>query len=265
MMEDQVVVEEPLEIRVTYFPEGGAPTRTQSVAVTMRTPGHDFELAAGFLFGEGLIRGRGEIRKVTYCTGDAPQEYNQVEVRLVPGASFDPSRLERNFYATSSCGVCGKASLEAVEIQGCSPLALDGPSIPLAVLPSLPHRLREAQPVFARTGGLHAAALFRPDGELVAVREDVGRHNAVDKLVGHRLLEGNGAEEGEPMILVVSGRASFEVLQKALMARIPVVAAVGAPTSLAVELAREFRITLVGFVHREGANVYAGEERLVDR
>ncbi len=258
--EDWVAAEEPLEIRVTYFPEPGRPPETRSVSVTMRTPGDDFELAAGFLFTEGLVAKRGEIRKVTYCSGDEPQEYNLVEVRLTPRAAFDPSRLQRNFYMTSSCGVCGKASLDAIEVQGCTGFEPGGIHVAGALLTDVPDRLRESQPVFSRTGGIHAAALFRPDGTLEEIREDVGRHNAVDKLVGHAFLQG-----GTPLserFMAVSGRASFELLQKALVARIPMVVAVGAPSSLAVDLARRFGMTLVGFVGEDGYNVYAGEERV---
>lgn len=272
-LEDAVAAEEPMEVRVTFHPtpEQRAPghpgrggTETRSVAVTMRTPGDDFELAVGFLFTEGLIRSPREVVEISYCAGDTPQEYNLVGVRLRPGASFDPERLNRNFFMTSSCGICGKASLEAVENLGCEPLPLevDGQVMQVtpAVVRDLPDRLRRAQPVFGRTGGLHAAGLFDADGELVAVREDVGRHNAVDKVIGHEFLERRIPLHDR--ILTVSGRASFEILQKALMGGIPFVVAVGAPSSLAVEFARRFQMTLAGFTRGGGFNLYSGPERV---
>ena len=273
-LEDAVAAEEPMEVRVTFYPEPGSPggagagTRrgpeTRSVAVTMRTPGDDFELAVGFLFTEGLIRSPREVVEISYCAGDEPQEYNLVGVRLRPGASFDPARLNRNFYMTSSCGICGKASLEAVENLGCEPLPLEVDGRVMQVTPAvvrdLPDRLRRAQPVFGRTGGLHAAGLFDAEGELLGVREDVGRHNAVDKLIGHEFLERRIPLADR--ILTVSGRASFEILQKALMAGIPFVVAVGAPSSLAVEFARRFQMTLAGFTRGGGFNLYSGAERV---
>lgn len=258
-VEDVVSVEEPLEIRVEYG-EGRRP-RTHSLSVTMRTPGHDFELAAGFLLTEGLIAGRSAIRRVTYCCEDAgAPKYNIVSVRLHPGTVFDPSRLARHFYATSSCGVCGKASLEALEIRGCTPLDAAVPVVAAEAVPVLPTALRAGQTDFARTGGLHAAALFDAQGKLICLREDVGRHNAVDKVIGERLLEGATSLAG--CVLVVSGRAGFEIVQKALVARVPVVVAVGAPSSLAVELARRFGMTLIGFAHGNGFNVYADSGRI---
>jgi FdhD protein len=249
---DVLAAEEPLEIRVDA---GGV---ERSVAVTMRTPGHDFELACGFLLAEGVIRGRGDVARVRYCVGGpAEQQFNVVTVALrVP---FDAERLSRSVYTSSACGVCGKASLEAIELRGAPPLPA-GPVVDAAVLAGLPAAMRRAQRVFERTGGLHAAALFAPDGALLALREDVGRHNAVDKLVGWLLLEG-GLPAGE-RILVVSGRASFEIMQKALAAGIPVVAAVSAPSSLAVAVAERFGMTLAGFVRGGAFNVYAGPERV---
>jgi FdhD protein len=252
---DVVAVEEPLEIRLQL--SSGA---EHQVAVTMRTPGDDFELAAGFLHGERLITGRSEVTEIRYCTNVDPQEFNVVTVHLGPGASFDPATLDRNFYTTSSCGVCGKASLEAIEVRGCSPLPVGDVRVDAAVIRALPDAIRERQKVFDRTGGLHAAGLFDLSGELLELREDVGRHNAVDKVVGHALL-GSGVPLPD-RVLTVSGRASFEIMQKALAAGIPVVVAVGAPSSLAVDLAREFRMTLVGFANADGFNVYAGSERL---
>lgn len=266
-MDDVLATEEPMEIRVTVpSPEPGAPSRTHSVAVTMRTPGHDFELAAGFLFTEGLVTRRRAISRITYCSGDEPQEYNLVDVRLREGSGFDPSALQRNFYMTSSCGICGKASLEAVENLGCAVFPEAGPGGPglqveAQVLQGLPDALRGAQPVFGRTGGLHAAGLFDATGAVEAVREDVGRHNAVDKVVGQAFLEGRTPLSNS--ILAVSGRTSFEILQKAAMAGIPLVVAVGAPSSLAVDFARRFRMTLTGFTRNGGFNVYAGRERIL--
>lgn len=256
--QDVVAVEEPLEIRVRFA--DGDEWRTRSVSVTMRTPGDDFELAAGFLFAEGLVADRRDIQEISYCSGDEQQEYNLLEVRLAPGASFDAGLLNRNFYMTSSCGVCGKASLEAIEVQGCAPIADGAMSVRADVLTGLPDALRVAQPVFEKTGGIHASALFDVEGRLLALREDVGRHNALDKLIGREFLSGRLPLADR--IVLVSGRTSFELLQKATMAGVPVVVAVGAPSSLAVELARRFNVTLVGFTRATGFNVYAGRARV---
>jgi FdhD protein len=226
--------------------------------VTMRTPGGDFELAAGFLFTEGLIA-PGEVRRVAYCDNlpGEDQRYNVVSVTLA--RSFDPDALRRNFFATSSCGVCGKAALEDVEVR-CGPVA-EGPQVALDVVLGLPDALRAAQKVFDRTGGLHAAGLFTPAGELVAVREDVGRHNAVDKVIGELYLDGRVPLSGH--VLQVSGRLSFEIVQKAAVAGIPVVSAVSAPSSLAVDAAERFGMTLVGFVRDGRCNIYSGASRIV--
>ncbi|MEV7012417.1 formate dehydrogenase accessory sulfurtransferase FdhD [Streptosporangium sp. NPDC051022] len=252
---DDLATEEPLEIRV----QAGGARRT--VAITMRTPGADFELAAGFLHGEGLASA-GEIASIAYCTDDdVPPEarYNTVTVRL-RGPLPDLPSLERHFVTSSACGVCGTASLDALRGR-CAPLPFgDGPRVSPETLYGLPHRLRKAQGVFGKTGGLHAAGLFTPDGELVALREDVGRHNALDKLVGWALMNGMPPLGGH--ILLVSGRSSYEILQKALTAGIPVVCAVSAPSSLAVDLAREFGMTLVGFLREERFNLYSGAERV---
>jgi FdhD protein len=250
---DTLATEEPLEIRAA-----GPDDEAIQVAVTMRTPGGDFELAAGFLFTEGLITHDG-VRRVAYCDDieDEDQRFNVVTVTL--DRPIDPGRLHRNFYATSSCGVCGKAALDDVEVR-CDAVA-DGPAVPLDMLVSLPDRLRAAQTVFDRTGGLHAAGLFTPTGELVSLREDVGRHNAVDKVIGERLLAG-----GLPLsdtVLQVSGRVSFELVQKAAVAGIPVISAVGAPSSLAVEAGARLGMTVVGFVRDGGCNVYTRPERVV--
>lgn len=254
---DVLAVEEPLEIRLC---RGGQPV---SAGVTMRTPGHDFELAAGYLFTEGIIRDRHDIDHMSYCVeASAEQQYNIVNVYLRPGVPVDPARLARRSFVASSCGVCGKASLEAVRQQGLGPVA-PGPRVTAAVLARLPAVLREHQPLFARTGGVHAAAVFDPEGRLVVAREDVGRHNAVDKVIGERLLA--GSLPLTDAVLLLSGRASFEVVQKALAAGIPIVCAVSAPSSLAVDLAREFGITLVGFLRGDRFNVYSGGERLAGR
>jgi FdhD protein len=252
---DTLAAEEPLEIRV-QGPDGGP---QHQVAVTMRTPGGDFELAVGFLFTEGLIV-PGDVRRVAYCDTlpGEDQRYNVVSVTLE--RPFDTERLRRNFYATSSCGVCGKAALEDVEVR-CAPVA-EGPEVRMEVLLGLPEALRVAQKVFDRTGGLHAAGLFRADGTPILVREDVGRHNAVDKVVGEMVLA-----DRVPLadhVLQVSGRLSFEIVQKAAVAGIPIVSAVGAPSSLAVEAGERFGMTLVGFVRDDRMNVYSRPERVVD-
>jgi FdhD protein len=255
-----VAVEEPLEMRVEFVREGRRQTRR--VSVTMRTPGHDFELTAGFLFSEGILQDRSQVREITYCQTEEPQEYNVVSLRLQDTASFDPALLSRNFYTTSSCGVCGKASLEAVEVRGCEPLASEAPMVDAAVLAGLPDALLEEQSGFKRTGGLHAAGLFDAEGNLMSLREDVGRHNAVDKIVGQRFLAGDLPLHDK--VLVVSGRTSFEILQKALAAGIPMVVAVGAPSSLAVDMANRFNMTLAGFTKGDRFNLYAGRERVLD-
>ncbi|HSM61409.1 MAG TPA: formate dehydrogenase accessory sulfurtransferase FdhD [Longimicrobiales bacterium] len=256
---DELAVEEPLEIRISWTDAHGART-TETVSVTMRTPGDDFELVAGFLFAEGIVDDRRALDDLTYCSGPDEQAYNVVEARLRTGAAVDPSRYRRNFYASSSCGVCGKASLEAAEAHGCRVLRPGGIRLASTLVPELPERLEEAQGTFRRTGGLHAAGLFTATGERTVVREDVGRHNAVDKAVGHALLRGE-IPAGE-RALVVSGRASFEIVQKAVRAGIPAVVAVGAPSTLAVDLARRFGQTLVGFARDGRFNVYAGPERI---
>jgi FdhD protein len=250
---DTLATEEPLEIR-TAGPGGEA----MQIAVTMRTPGGDFELAAGFLFTEGLIMPQ-DVRRVAYCDDveDDDQRFNVVSVTLE--RAIDPGRLHRNFYATSSCGVCGKAALDDVEVR-CERVA-DGPTIALDALVALPDRLRAAQTVFDRTGGLHAAGLFTAGGELVTLREDVGRHNAVDKVIGDRLLAGRLPLSD--LVLQVSGRVSFELVQKAAVAGVPVISAVGAPSSLAVEAGERFGMTVVGFVRDGGCNVYTRPERVV--
>ena len=253
---DTLATEEPMEIRLVV---GG---RRQTVAITMRTPGADFELAAGFLYGEGIVDSPEDIAKISYCVDsevDAEQRYNIVNVELRGNREYDLRTLERHFYTTSACGVCGKASLEGLELRGC-PVIPPGLEIPAETVYSLPGKLREAQGLFEATGGLHAAALFDADGELLALREDVGRHNATDKLVGWALLEGRLPLSGH--VVMVSGRSSFEILQKCLTAGVPVVCAISAPSSLAVDVAREFGMTLVGFLRGGRFNVYAGFDRI---
>ncbi len=251
---DTLVAEEPLEIRLNGKP----------LAITMRTPGDDFALAAGFLVSEGVLGRAEELANIVYCAGattDGSNTYNVVDVRLAPGVAVPDISLERNVYTTSSCGLCGKASLDAVRTTARWPIA-DTPPVRVApdLLAALPDRLRAAQRVFDRTGGLHAAGLFSPEGDLLDLREDVGRHNAVDKLIGRALR--SGALPLSRTILLVSGRASFELAQKSVMAGIPVLAAVSAPSSLAVDLAAETGLTLVGFLRGNSMNVYAGEQRL---
>ncbi|MFD7998597.1 formate dehydrogenase accessory sulfurtransferase FdhD [Streptomyces mirabilis] len=269
---DTLVAEEPMEIRLNGKP----------LAITMRTPGDDFALAAGFLVSEGVFGRADEVQNIVYCagaTGGGPSRsseaesgggsntYNVVDVRTAPGVVLPDITLERNVYTTSSCGLCGKASLDAVRTTARWAIddGADAPPVRLepALLAGLPDRLREAQRVFDRTGGLHAAALFTEDGEMLDVREDVGRHNAVDKLVGRALQRGDLPLSRT--ILLVSGRASFELAQKAVMAGIPVLAAVSAPSSLAVDLAAETGLTLVGFLRGPSMNVYAGEHRIALR
>ncbi|MBV2355474.1 formate dehydrogenase accessory sulfurtransferase FdhD [Streptomyces sp. J2-1] len=254
---DTLVAEEPLEIRLNGKP----------LAITMRTPGDDFALAAGFLVSEGVLAKASDLQNIVYCAGatvDGSNTYNIVDVKTGPGVELPDFTLERNVYTSSSCGLCGKASLDAVRTTARWPIA-DNPPVRVSpeLLAELPDRLREAQRVFDRTGGLHAAALFTEDGELLDIREDVGRHNAVDKLVGRAL-----QDDRLPLsrvILLVSGRASFELAQKAVMAGIPVLAAVSAPSSLAVDLAAETGLTLVGFLRGSSMNVYAGEDRMALR
>ena len=258
---DLLAVEEPLEIRIGYGPQGGRQQR--NISVTMRTPGHDFELAAGFLFTEGIIQRFDQIESVKYCEdgGKQEQKENIVRVELKPEVKIEVEKFQRHFYTTSSCGVCGKTSIDAVKIN-CSTFS-DSFQIKSSTIHSLPEKLRKAQQVFEYTGGLHASALFDDAGYLILLREDVGRHNALDKIIGAMLFK-----KEIPLSkysLLVSGRASFELVQKAAVAGIPVLAAVGAPSSLAVQLATETNMTLLGFVRDQRFNIYAGEHRVVSR
>jgi FdhD protein len=248
---DDLAAEEPLEIRV----------RKKPLAVTMRTPGNDIDLAMGFLMTEGIIGAAGDVVTAQLCAGtDTPNTYNVVDIVLgadVPPPVIDPSR---NFYTTSSCGVCGKASIDAVRTRSLFDVSGDDFTITARLLTELPDKLRAAQRTFERTGGLHAAGLFSPAGELLVLREDVGRHNAVDKVIGWALRDGRLPLTGH--VLLVSGRASFELTQKAWMAGIPLLAAVSAPSTLAAELADEAGMTLVGFLRGATMNVYAGAQRV---
>ena len=256
--EDSVAVEEPLEIRLGQVEDGKI--RHQPVSITMRTPGDDFELAAGFLFTEGIVHSNTQVREILHC-GKGRGATNTLRVDLVAGVDVDTKRLERNFYTTSSCGVCGKTSLEALA-TGARPVAPPKDfMVDAQLIDELPARLQAQQHVFRSTGGLHASALFSRAGELLGLREDVGRHNALDKLIGSRFLA--GMLPANDTILFLSGRASFELLQKAVMAGIPVVCAVGAPSSLAIAAAHEFGVTLLGFVRGNRFNVYTGSERLI--
>jgi FdhD protein len=251
---DQLATEEPLEIRLV------APKRT--LAITMRTPGADFELAAGFLYSEGVIRQRQDIQNIRYCVDpdvDGEQRYNIVNVSLQDELNPDLQPLERHFYISSACGVCGKASLEVLKLRGC-PVISDSLTISPEVICTLPEKLRSHQAIFSSTGGLHAAALFDSSGNLLLLKEDIGRHNAVDKLIGTALL--SGELPWRDRILLVSGRSSYEILQKALMASVPIVCSVSAPSSLAVSLAKEFNITLIGFLRGDRFNVYTGWQRI---
>ena len=251
---DYLAVEEPLELRLVY-PQ-------QTIAITMRTPGADFDLAAGFLYSEGIIHDREDIQTLSYCLDgsiEEEQRYNIVNIRLKEELAPDLKSLERHFFTTSACGVCGKASIEQLKVRGCRLISTET-KVSTEVIYNLPHKLRSAQGIFTATGGLHAAGLFDFEGELLKLREDVGRHNALDKLIGSAFL----ADE-LPMsdrIVMVSGRSSFEILQKCIAACVPIVCAVSAPSSLAVSLAKEFGVTLIGFLRGQRFNIYSGKERI---
>ncbi|PKW15979.1 formate dehydrogenase accessory sulfurtransferase FdhD [Saccharopolyspora spinosa] len=250
---DTLAAEEPMEIRVAGRP----------LTVTMRTPGHDFDLAVGFLVSEGVVRVSEDVAGIRYCAGataDGSNTFNVVDVALAPGVAPPDPSLERNFYTTSSCGLCGKASLDAVRTTTTWPLGEDSLRIDLETLTTLPDRLRAAQRVFDSTGGLHAAGLFTADGQLTCLREDVGRHNAVDKVIGDALRADRLPLQDS--VLMVSGRASFELVQKAVMAGIPALVAVSAPSSLAVDLAADSGLTLIGFLRGTSMNIYTGAERV---
>ena len=247
---DYLAAEEPLEIRIGDEP----------ISVTMRTPGDDLELAAGFLFTEGLVQRRDQIISLEMAQDDGTASAGNVAVaRIAPDVEVDTEKMRRNFFAASSCGICGKASIDSVRSRTLQPPSPDFRCAPELLL-ALPDALRTSQAVFGRTGGLHAAALFSASGELLVLREDIGRHNAVDKVIGWALRENRVPLSNE--ILLVSGRGGFEIIQKAIVAGIPVVASVSAPSSLAVKLARELGLTLVGFLRERRFVIYAGEERI---
>lgn len=250
---ETLVVEEPLEIRI-----GGRP-----ITVTMRTPGADIELAQGFLLTEGVIAHRDDVLAVRYCAGrgDHANTYNVLDVTLHPRVPMPVVDITRNFYMTSSCGVCGKASLDAVRATSRHPITDSGPGVAMATLTGMPRQLRSAQKVFTATGGLHGAALFEPDGNMLVAREDIGRHNAVDKVIGWAVERHRIPVSGA--VLLVSGRASFELTQKCVMAGIPILAAVSAPSSLAVDLAAQSQVTLVAFLRGESMNVYTRHDRII--
>ncbi len=256
---DLLAVEEPLEIRLRY---GTAEERrSRSITVTMRTPGSDIELAAGFLFAEGLVQCPGDIAIIQHCGPPAGplRLQNVLRVELKSEVDVNSTRLERNFLSTSSCGICGKASLKALSLLPRARL-LDSLVVPASSIHTLPEKLRQAQTVFDRTGGLHAAALFDRDGRLHDLREDIGRHNAVDKLIGRQFLD--GLVPLSDRLICVSGRAGYELVQKAIAAGIPILAAVGAPSSLAVDLARDANMTLLGFVRDSRFNIYSAQHRI---
>jgi FdhD protein len=259
-LSDSVAVEEPLEIRLGFSTPDGRASR--SVSITMRTPGNDFELATGFLYSESIISRAEDVASVEVCGAPAPDTgtHNVVRVELAANVSVDLGRLQRHFYTTSSCGVCGKTSLDALKAIGVDALPAAGPCFSRDVLTTIPGQLRDAQSTFDKTGGLHAAAAFTPAGDLVVAMEDVGRHNAVDKVIGALLLQERLPASG--LGLMVSGRASFELMQKTVVAGMPLLAAVSAPSSLAVRLADEFGATLIGFLRGDTFNVYAGEDRV---
>lgn len=259
---DSVAVEEPLEIRLGYATPDGRATR--SISITMRTPGNDRELAAGFLYTEAIIKRSTDIASIETCGPPAPDSgnHNVIRVDLTADVEVDLGRLQRHFYTTSSCGVCGKTSLDALRVGGASALDGNRGRFSRSVLTGVPGTLRAAQHTFDKTGGLHAAAVFDSAGDLLVIMEDVGRHNAVDKVIGSLLL--NNSLPANELGLMVSGRASFELMQKTLVAGIPLLAAVSAPSSLAVQLAREFNMSLVGFLRGDTFNIYAGQERITE-
>lgn len=258
---DMLAIEEPLEIRLGF---GNRPNKTvKNISVTMRTPGNDAELAVGFLFTEGIIKGKNDLKSVNHCfIACAENKENVIQVELKEDVEPKLQHTDRNFYTTSSCGVCGKGSIDAIKtVSIFQPDKNDAFFITQDILLELPNRLREQQQLFDATGGLHACALFNENGEILLLREDVGRHNALDKLIGASL-----EKEWLPLnktILLLSGRASFELIQKAAMAGISIIAAVGAPSSLAVQLANEMEITLIGFLRQQRFNIYTNEHRIL--
>jgi len=259
---DSVAVEEPLEIQLSYPAAEGAAAK--SISITMRTPGDDADLAVGFLYTEAIIQSANQVASVEHC--DAPADdtglRNIIRVTLNPDVDVDLGRLQRHFYTTSSCGVCGKASLEALRVTGQTPLSDKAVTFSRSIIVGMPDKLAAQQRVFTKTGGLHAAAVFDQAGEILFAKEDVGRHNAVDKVIGALLLDAK--LPANDLGLMVSGRASFELMQKTLVAGIPLLAAVSAPSSLAVQMASEFGMTLIGFLRNEKFNIYTGEQRVIE-
>ena len=261
IIDDIIVVEEPLEIRLGYGPMD---MRDETnVSITMRTPGNDFELATGFLFTEGIIKSGDDILSIKYCTNHqkSEQQYNIVRVELKPHIEFEAAVFNRNFYMTSACGICGKASIDAIAVHCRMANEKDSLTVDKRTVFSLAEKLKQKQTIFNNTGGIHAAALFKLDGELLLTMEDVGRHNALDKLIGS-LIALNKLHMAEESVLFLSGRASFELLQKSAMAGIKIVCAVGAPSSLAVQTAEEFGITLIGFLRDGRFNIYSHAYRV---
>jgi FdhD protein len=260
---DLLAVEEPLEIRIGY---GKANDREQkNISFTMRTPGHDFELALGFLFTEGIIENALEVKQIKYCTDINTKENNQniVRVELSDSVEINFNKMQRNFYTTSSCGVCGKSSIEAIKTVCVIPKSNNLFKVNHTVITYLPNKLRTQQNVFKHTGGIHGCALFDLNGNMELSREDVGRHNALDKLIGSLISNKNEINSFEEKILLLSGRASFELIQKAAMLGVKIVCAVGAPSSLAVQTAIEFDITLIGFLRENRFNIYSHSDRII--
>lgn len=257
---DRVAVEEPLQIRVRWQQDGYR--KEHALAMTMRTPGHDFALTAGFLVTEGIVSQPGSIENITHCLGSQKEEqqYNDVLATLRDDIVFDPEPLKRNFFMTSSCGICGRNAIEALQQCSVPPLTPTQPALYEDILHTLPEKLLATQSVFSQTGGIHAAGLFCAEGNLLSLHEDVGRHNAVDKLIGQQFLARQFPLHDK--IILVSGRVSFDIVQKAIRAGIPVILAIGAPSSLAVDLSERFGLTLIGFLRDQRFNVYSGQERL---
>ena len=260
--DDLVAIEEPLEIRISFMRE--SKRVMQQVSITMRTPGNDTELAAGFLYTEGILTAPEQINEINVSgvDGQGNPTNNIVRVNVGDDVSLDPQRLRRNFISNSSCGVCGKSSLDSLEVKQITKLDPASPTVPASIIYGLPRSLRETQTVFEKTGGIHAAGIADIDGAMLEISEDIGRHNAVDKLIGGLFQKGELPASNK--IIVVSGRASFEIVQKAIVAGIPMMVAVGAPSSLAVELATKYKMTLVGFTSNSRFNVYSVPDRLVD-
>lgn len=259
-LDDYLAVEEPLEIRLRFGK--GLQRQERSLSVTMRTPGDDKVLVAGFLYTEGIIDDFKKVQTIRHCTNVAKpeEEGNVILVEISPEVAIDFDKLNRHFYTTSSCGVCGKSSIEAIVAQSCPILNQNQPIVPFSIIHDLPDILLKKQDLFDNTGGIHAAALFDSLGNVLLVKEDIGRHNAVDKVIGAALYQ--KLFPLDSYILLVSGRAGFELVQKSIKAGIPIMAAVGAPSSLAVSLAREFGLTLIGFLKKERLNIYAGKKRI---